>query len=618
MIPGWTAGQVMPHRWRGNMSGTGRGGLQSNLRFGLAGISARLAGTGRALFLQPKIPFLQASASFVGSGRLQDITGISGAYTASGVHFDGATYLRRHAWLTGVGAFDKFIFSVWTKLSNPGDGLFAAIAGGSDFFQQGMTTVSAGKYFNMNIANSYFDTYPNTPTMQSATWQHVLWSVDISAVDGTSGSIVRRLYVNEVDLSSTVDDGIGTDQSVSGLTDFYFGDDGFAARITGDIADFQLWIGSYLDFSIQANRQLFINNGVPVNPLIASQTLGSPTILFQGNATNFIINQGTGGPFTLHGSLTDSTTSPGGLTASASFAGAGHVIANATIEQPGLLQGAATLIGAGNIVSSMRMRQTALSTFGGAGRLEILPWTPVQLATVVGWWDANDSATLTDAGSGHCSQWNDKSSNANHVTQGTDAKRPIITAASINSKTALVFTRASAMVLANNACTGLSNITTGLSMACIGGFTDNSNNSSIFDVSDSTSTNKGMQLILIAPDEIDLRNNAVTGATEINTVNPAAIKLFAGYIKTTGSSMWINGSLTDTQGGAQTNFTNDHLRMGLLFGDVFPLGGKIAEIVFTSGQISTNDRQLLEGYLAWKWGTQALLPGGHPYASAPP
>ena len=42
------------------------------------------------------------------------------------------------------------------------------------------------------------------------------------------------------------------------------------------------------------------------------------------------------------------------------------------------------------------------------------------------------------------------------------------------------------------------------------------------------------------------------------------------------------------------------------------------EIILTTGTLSPEDRQKLEGYLAWKWGTQAALPGGHPYKSAAP
>lgn len=44
----------------------------------------------------------------------------------------------------------------------------------------------------------------------------------------------------------------------------------------------------------------------------------------------------------------------------------------------------------------------------------------------------------------------------------------------------------------------------------------------------------------------------------------------------------------------------------------------VAEIVVVRGVLSSTDRQKMEGYLAWQWGLQGSLPGGHPYASAPP
>jgi hypothetical protein len=46
----------------------------------------------------------------------------------------------------------------------------------------------------------------------------------------------------------------------------------------------------------------------------------------------------------------------------------------------------------------------------------------------------------------------------------------------------------------------------------------------------------------------------------------------------------------------------------------------IAEIVlFVSGsEIPTEDREKIEGYLAWKWGINSKLPSGHTYYSAAP
>jgi len=50
----------------------------------------------------------------------------------------------------------------------------------------------------------------------------------------------------------------------------------------------------------------------------------------------------------------------------------------------------------------------------------------------------------------------------------------------------------------------------------------------------------------------------------------------------------------------------------------FRANGTIAETLAYSTALSTADRQLVEGYLAWKWGTVSSLPGDHPYKSAAP
>lgn len=48
------------------------------------------------------------------------------------------------------------------------------------------------------------------------------------------------------------------------------------------------------------------------------------------------------------------------------------------------------------------------------------------------------------------------------------------------------------------------------------------------------------------------------------------------------------------------------------------LNGDIGEIIIVDGAPDTATRQLIEGYLAWKWGLEANLPSGHPYKSAAP
>ena len=72
---------------------------------------------------------------------------------------------------------------------------------------------------------------------------------------------------------------------------------------------------------------------------------------------------------------------------------------------------------------------------------------------------------------------------------------------------------------------------------------------------------------------------------------------------------------------AVTPTTYTGLRVG--YGDLgAATGGKwngsISEILVYNTRLSTNQRQTVEGYLAWKWALQAKLPNNHPYKKIPP
>ena len=65
-------------------------------------------------------------------------------------------------------------------------------------------------------------------------------------------------------------------------------------------------------------------------------------------------------------------------------------------------------------------------------------WTPLDLTSLVGWWDASDTATITSSG-GAVSQWDDKSGNGNHLVQATSALQPTTGTRTINSLNAIDF-----------------------------------------------------------------------------------------------------------------------------------------------------------------------------------
>jgi hypothetical protein len=49
-----------------------------------------------------------------------------------------------------------------------------------------------------------------------------------------------------------------------------------------------------------------------------------------------------------------------------------------------------------------------------------------------------------------------------------------------------------------------------------------------------------------------------------------------------------------------------------------PFNGSLNEIIIHTGSLSRSQCETIEGYLAWKWGLQASLPGTHPYKTAAP
>ena len=51
---------------------------------------------------------------------------------------------------------------------------------------------------------------------------------------------------------------------------------------------------------------------------------------------------------------------------------------------------------------------------------------------------------------------------------------------------------------------------------------------------------------------------------------------------------------------------------------VTSFNGYICELIVYNQTIGLTAQQRVEGYLAWKWGLQANLPGAHPYYSAAP
>ncbi len=255
--------------------------------------------------------------------------GGGGGYTAKAVHFDGATWLRNGSLVATDSNF--FSFSYWFKNSdlataNMNCGLTFVVdpEGGytTDLDNRGVIptpTINLGMGLlnaagTLGVTTSIIDPNTTAPPVTDTSWHHLLFSGETGLA---SGSNVRSFWFDDVDMTHLDSDQGPFQMAFNGLS-FWFGADNFGggtgSGILGDVADAQIMPNTYLVSGgtiPQATRRLFISaSGKPVDPATAIATLGTPAILFSGDAAGFAANQGTSGAFTLTGSLTNASTSP--------------------------------------------------------------------------------------------------------------------------------------------------------------------------------------------------------------------------------------------------------------------------------------------------------------------
>jgi hypothetical protein len=249
-------------------------------------------------------------------------------------------------------------------------------------------------------------------------------------------------------------------------------------------------------------------------------------------------------------------------------------------------------------------------------------WTPAQITTAI-WYDANDIATIT-ASSGNVSQWDDKSGNARHLTTVGGSGNIVTGTRTLNGLNVLDFpgtanfSRTAFSTTENNGWAFLviaSDVTTFSNSggARFANFALNGANNRLF--SGIGTTYFGFS------DRVAGRFDDLTFANDIlasATITTSPFLLHFGRDYQANAVLYINGVLQGTR-STLTN-TNTHTTQSVgIGGDANGyLDGRVGEVVFLKASPTTQIRQLIEGYLAWKWGLQGSLPNDHPYKNAAP
>lgn len=111
--------------------------------------------------------------------------------------------------------------------------------------------------------------------------------------------------------------------------------------------------------------------------------------------------------------------------------------------------------------------------------------------------------------------------------------------------------------------------------------------------------------------------DAVTSTLVENSVT-TNFNIIVASIASGNQSIFNNGTLTSSNTVTMSSSAaSDPLFIGG-FGNGESYLGNLGEMLIFSRQLTTSERQKVEGYLAWKWGVQTSLPTNHPYYNARP
>ena len=251
------------------------------------------------------------------------------------------------------------------------------------------------------------------------------------------------------------------------------------------------------------------------------------------------------------------------------------------------------------------------------GEFAIGGWTPTQISTSL-WLDASDASTII-LNATTVSQWNDKSGNGRSVSQANSSQQPLYTLGGLNGLNIADFDGADDVLNGNAVSNFFTN--TSYSAFVVGLARTIATNDVLGYVNEAFYGDAGGYIAMY------LRSSNLIGAYNWDGANKVATNAYTPNTVVIGYSELSSGSIRiRTNGGSETATVSSNtaslsgaIQIGRNYNsNTFCLDGKIAEIIFTNSALSTTNRQLIEGYLAWKWGLQANLPIDHPYKNNPP
>jgi hypothetical protein len=240
-------------------------------------------------------------------------------------------------------------------------------------------------------------------------------------------------------------------------------------------------------------------------------------------------------------------------------------------------------------------------------------WSPLTLPALTLWLDAADPATVALSGV-NVTQWRDKSGVGNNATSvGT-----IPYTGTIGKLTAMTYPGPASTYFTGPL------VNTGTTLSVFSVFLMNSssyNTARILSLANTGSADFNNSLYVAAIERNGTLWNAFRSLTNLGGVTAtfATPVQVCSRFDGTNHTFFLNGTQGSTVASSGA-FGYSNFVVGSSSGEenLVPLNGLIGEMIHYTASVTTDQRQQVEGYLAWKWGLQGALPSSHPFKLFPP
>ena len=255
----------------------------------------------------------------------------------------------------------------------------------------------------------------------------------------------------------------------------------------------------------------------------------------------------------------------------------------------------------------------ASSVYLGSNQVWPAGWNPSEIPTVF-WYDPSDASTITTSGS-TVTQVTDKSGNGYTLSVTTAGKTgPTIGTRTLNGLNIFEYapTIPNNQILENNSFS-YNQATTPLNIMMIVRCDNEAISDQDFLLSGTESTTTRIAVRRTSDDRMQIFSGTSSIQTSSGSANEGVDLLVNSRVNSTTSQIRIDGTTLASGDVGTISFSS--LNIGGNENEDQGVEGYIAETVAFADNSKT---EIMEGYLAWKWGLVANLPAGHPYKNNRP